>query len=71
MTGGGGEVISLPLSSGPGGVVVGGVTDRCPECVRLRAERHAAWAARDYLREIAARHRWFTHEEQAHPRRFP
>ncbi|RLU99415.1 hypothetical protein CTZ27_15945 [Streptomyces griseocarneus] len=61
-----GEVISLPLSSGPGAVVVGGVTDRCGMCVRLRTERYAAWAARDYLREIAARHHWFARYEKAH-----
>ncbi|MCC3772851.1 hypothetical protein [Streptomyces sp. UNOC14_S4] len=59
------EVISLPLASGPG-VVVGGVADRCPLCVRLRAERHMAWAAREYEREIAARHTWLTHYESVH-----
>ncbi|RLV01250.1 hypothetical protein CTZ27_12050 [Streptomyces griseocarneus] len=59
-------VISLPLASGPGAVVVGGVADRCPHCLWLRAERHMAWAAREYEREVAARRTWLAHYESVH-----
>lgn len=59
-------MISLLHSSGSAGTVVGGDTDRCDECVRLRAEQHAGWACRDYLRAIAAQHRSLDHFAAVH-----
>ncbi|MEV6672209.1 hypothetical protein [Streptomyces sp. NPDC051162] len=65
-----GLLVSLPHTSGGAGVVVGGVTDRCPTCVRLRNRRHAAWRAGDFAAELRARQEWFDHYDQEHTGRW-
>lgn len=60
------EVIPLPHSSGPGGVVIGGATNRCRVCIRLRNEQAAAWVARNYRYATAVQHRWLEHWDSVH-----